>query len=138
MHLWGVPVQWRFVEKGKFESSLKCQGVFNRIGLQEKINEDDSTEIEKYVCAIYGRKRSASVDKVHLELFLKKYKPKESMLISNTKNFDESQLPPCSRVLKEKIKRTKYITGFGFHQYFYYRQIDCLLLMDGLYSTKSS
>ena len=90
---------------------MKCQEVFDRIGFQEKINEDDSNEIEKYVCAIYGRKRLASVDEVRLELFLKKYKPKESKLISNMKKFDGSQLPPCSSVLKEKIKRTKYITG---------------------------
>ena len=30
--------------------------------------------------------------------------------ISNMKKFDGSQLSPCSRVLKEKIKQTKYIT----------------------------
>ena len=42
---------------------------------------------------------------------MKKYKPNESKLISNMKKFDGSCLSPCSRVLKEKIKRTKYITG---------------------------
>ena len=95
-----------FCRKGKIrpfkilENNFKCQEVFGRIGFQEKINEDDSNEIEKYVCAIYGRKRLASVDEVRLELFLKKYKPKESKLISNMKKFDESQLPPCSCVLK--------------------------------------
>ena len=45
------------------------------------------------------------------ELFLKKYKPKKSKLISNMKKFDGSQLLTCSHVLKEKIKRSKYITG---------------------------
>ena len=40
-------------EKGKvrpfkiLENTLKCQEVFNKIGLQEKINDDGSTEIEK-------------------------------------------------------------------------------------------
>ena len=91
------------------ENNLQCQEVFDRIGLQEKINEDDSAEIEKYVCAIYHRTRLASVDKVRLELFLKKHKSKESKLISNMKKFDGSQLAPCSRVLKEKIKQTKYV-----------------------------
>ena len=106
-----------FCRKGKvrafkiLENNLKCQEVFGRIGFREKINEDDSNEIEKYVCAIYGRKRLASVGEVRSELFLRKYKPKESKLISNMKKFDGIQLPPCSRVLKEKIKRTKYITG---------------------------
>ena len=106
-----------FCRKGKvrafkiLENNLNCQEVFGRIGFREKINEDDSNEIEKYVCAIYVRKSLASIDKVRLELFLKKYKPKESKLISNMKKFDGSQLPPCSHVLKEKIKGTKYITG---------------------------
>ena len=31
--------------------------MFNRLGIQEKVNEDGSTEIEKYVCAMYDRKR---------------------------------------------------------------------------------
>ena len=66
---------------------MKFQEVFDRIGLQEKINEDDSTEIEKYVCTIYDGKRLASVDEVHLELFLKKYTPKKRRLISNIRKF---------------------------------------------------
>ena len=78
---------------------------------KKKLNDDDGTETEKYVCAIYGRKRLASIDEVRLELFLKKYKPKKSKLISNMKMFDGSRLSPCSSVLKEKIKRTKYIIG---------------------------
>ena len=47
-----------------------------------KINEDDSAESEKYVYAVYSRKRLASVDKVRLKLFLRTYKPKESKLWS--------------------------------------------------------
>ena len=93
------------------ENNLKFQEVFGRIGLRGKINEDDSTENEKYVFTIYDRKRLASVDEILFELFLKKYQPKEINLISNMKKIDGSQSPPCSRVLKEKIKRTKYITG---------------------------
>ena len=59
---------------------MKCQEVFGRIGLHKKTNEDGSTKIGKYVCVIYNRKRLASVIRVHLELFLKKYKPKERTL----------------------------------------------------------
>ena len=82
---------------------MKFQEVFGRIGLRGKINEDDSTENEKYVFTIYDRKRLASVDEILFELFLKKYQPKEINLISNMKTFDGSQSPPCSRVLKEKL-----------------------------------
>ena len=43
---------------------------------KKKINEGDSTEIEKHVPAMYSRKRLVLVDKLSLELCLKKYKPK--------------------------------------------------------------
>ena len=86
------------------ENNLTCQVVFDRVGLQEKKNEDSSTEIEKYVCAVYGRKRLASVNEVRLEIFMENCKAKESKLISNMKKFDWNQLPSCSHVLKENIK----------------------------------
>ena len=97
------------------ENNLKCQEAFGRIGFQEKINEDDSNEIEKYVCAIYGRKRLASVDEVRLELFLKKYKPKESKLISNTKKFDGSQLTTMFTCAERKDQANQiYNWGLAF------------------------
>ena len=104
MHLLGVTTQLRFLERGSStiqdtENNLKFQEVFGRLGLKEKVNEDDSSETEKCLCVIYDRKRLSFVGKVRLELFLKKYKPKKSKLISNMKKFDGSQLPPCSRVL---------------------------------------
>ena len=39
------------------ESNLKYQEVFKKTGFQEKTNEDGSTEIEKYVRALYSRER---------------------------------------------------------------------------------
>ena len=116
----GCDYKTAFCRKGKvwpfliLENTLICQEVLNRIGLpKKKINEDYSTWIEKYVFAIYGKKRLASVNEVRLEFFLKKNKPNEIKLISNTKYSDDSQLPPCSCVLKETTNQTKYITGFA-------------------------
>ena len=40
------------------------------------ITEEDIQVVEGFVCAMYGNKRFQSVDELHLELFLKKYKPK--------------------------------------------------------------
>ena len=122
MHLWGVITKPRFVERGKFDHSwywkipwyvkrYLTESVFQK----KKINEDYSTWIEKYVFAIYGKKRLASVNEVRLEFFLKKNKPNEIKLISNTKYSDDSQLPPCSCVLKETTNQTKYITGFALY-----------------------
>ena len=102
----GCDYKAAFCRKGKvrpfkiLENNLKCQEVCVW-GIRCK-----------YVCAIYGRKRIASVDEGRLELFLKKYKPKESKLISSMKKFDGSQLLPCSRVLKEKNQM--YNWGLAF------------------------
>ena len=97
------------------ENNLKCQEVFDRIGLQVKINEVPLPKLKNmYVLYVYGTKRLASVDEVRLKLFFEKYKPKESNLISNMKTFDGNQL----RVLKEKINRTKHTTEFWLSSVF--------------------
>lgn len=42
---------------------------------------------------------------------MKKYKPSKGKLFSFAKKFDGSFLPPCSAVLREKIKRVNYIAA---------------------------
>ena len=55
------------------ENNLKCQEVFDRIGLQVKINEVPLPKLKNmYVLYVYDTKRLASVDKVRLKLFLEK------------------------------------------------------------------
>ncbi|CAB3999454.1 Hypothetical predicted protein [Paramuricea clavata] len=59
---------------------------------------------------MYGKKKLSSVHEIRLELFLQKYKPKgKDEALACFKKFDGSSLPSCSRVLYEKIHRTKYI-----------------------------
>lgn len=60
---------------------------------------------------MYGKKNFNSVNKLRLELFLQKYKPKNGGVISCVKKMDGSFLPPCYQVLKQKINRTNLITG---------------------------
>ena len=62
-----------------------------RMALQENINGDDSTEIEKYASSICVRNKLVSVDEVRLELFLKKYKPKENKLIISSINVIQAE-----------------------------------------------
>ncbi|XP_057308039.1 uncharacterized protein LOC130645930 [Hydractinia symbiolongicarpus] len=60
--------------------------------------------------APYGKRNLSSVDEARLVMFLEKYKPKgENEAISCVKKFDGSSLPPCLRVLRQKIYRTKYV-----------------------------
>ena len=65
--------------------------------------------IEKYVCEIYTKPKLDSVNDARLEMFLDTYKPTGEKLISCVKKMDATLLPPCSSVVKEKIKRTNYI-----------------------------
>ena len=96
------------------ENNLKCQEVFDRIGLQVKINEVPLPKLKNmYVLYVYDTKRLASVDKVRLKLFLEKMNF-WIFQISNMKTFDGNQL----RVLKEKIKRTKHTTEFWLSSVF--------------------
>lgn len=57
-------------------------------------------------------KKLSSVDEARFEIFSKRYRPKnEEQQLSTFKKLDGSFLPPCYRVLKEKIKRTKFISA---------------------------
>jgi len=68
--------------------------------------------LEKFVCKIYSYPRLDSVNHLRLEIFLKQYKPKnKGSLVDCVKKFDGSALPPCLRVLTEKIKRTNFVAG---------------------------
>jgi hypothetical protein len=80
------------------------------LGTNAEISKETIVSLETFVCSMYGKKKLSSVDEIRLELFLQKYKPKgKDEALACVKKFDGSSLPPCSRVLYEKIRRTKYI-----------------------------
>ena len=63
---------------------------------------------------MYGRKKTNSVDHARLEIFLTKYKPKKGSVSLNqiqAKKLDSSIMPPCSKVLHQKIKRCIYVAN---------------------------
>ena len=107
-----------FNRKGKvrplkvLEKNPTWQEIFGGMGVNNNLNDINFAEIEKYVCTIYGKKQFSSVDEVRLDMFLKKYKPKGiNATISCVKKMDGSYLPPCSRTVCEKVRRTNYIAG---------------------------
>ena len=73
--------------------------------------EQDGTEVlENYVCQLYGQKKNSDVSDVRMHLFFQKYQQKEDKeRLSFVKKYDGSLLPPCRKVLKEKIKRTQLV-----------------------------
>ncbi|XP_057305868.1 uncharacterized protein LOC130647831 [Hydractinia symbiolongicarpus] len=105
-----------FSRKGKIrpfkllEKNESVQDVFKQLGTNLDVTDDAFATLEKFVCSMYGKRNLSSVDEARLVMFLEKYKPKgENEAISCVKKFDGSSLPPCLRVLRQKIYRTKYV-----------------------------
>ena len=95
----------------KLETDIPSQIAFGRLA-DASLAElaEIFPQIEKYTCLIYGKKTTDRINDVRTDIFMDKYKPKrEDDKISCVKKLDGSMLPPCSRVLWQKVKRTCYI-----------------------------
>ena len=81
-------------------------------GLPE-VNEEVIDEIKRFLCKVYGKKKVTSINEVRLQVFASKYKQKKNgtKSITDVKSMDGSAMPPCYRVLLEKIKRTAFVAS---------------------------
>ena len=109
-----------FNRKGKIkpfkllEKNLEVQEAFLNMLYSEGISDDIKSIIKFFVCQMYGRKKTNLVDQAHLEIFVTKYKPKKGSASLNqiqAKKLDSSIIPPCSKVLHQKIKRCIFVTS---------------------------
>ena len=67
--------------------------------------------IEKYVCSIYDKKNFEEIDDARTQIFLENYCPKsEHERLTCAKKLDGGMLPPCQRVLTQKLKRVRLIS----------------------------
>ena len=83
--------------------------VFDELGRGE-VDDEMKRLLEKFVCSMYGQKKLESVDDARLDIFLSKYKLKSDQeVITAVKKMDGSTLPPCAKVLYQKILRVNYI-----------------------------
>ena len=89
------------------EDAKNAFSVLKRSLLSEGEVQTTLKAIEKFTCAMYGRKTFTSVDKAWLDIFFKKYRPNknDTALKGNIRKIDSGCLPPCFRVL-QKILRT--------------------------------
>ena len=103
-----------FNRKGKikpfklFEKNSELQETFPNLSHSEGISDDIKSIIESFVCQMYGRKKTNSVNQACLKIFVTKYKPKKGSASLNqiqAKKLDSSIMPPCSKVLHQKIQR---------------------------------
>ena len=105
-----------FSRKGKIrplkllERDEEMQNVFGTLGSTENVPEAVIECFEKFVCQMYGLKTFKSTNAARLELFIKKSQSKkEKDIFSNIKRIEIESLPPCSKVVFQKVLRTNYI-----------------------------
>ena len=94
------------------EKNVQAQIGFGYLGQLDDDQSKDFAEIEKFTCKMYGKKNLKKIDDVRTEVFMEKSKPKtDGDKISCAKNFDTSMMPPCERVLLDKMRRTKFVAN---------------------------
>ena len=86
------------------------QSVFIELTEDFEIKETTLQKIEEFVCVMYGKKKSTTVNDARLDMFLNKYKPKEDQIVNAAKTLHGISMPLCFSVLQEKIKRSDYIS----------------------------
>ena len=100
------------------ENDIETQRVFAKFG-ETDLDLDSVDEsvaiLEKFVCNVYGKRRLCSVDDVRLQIFIDRYKQKKlNQSITCVKKFDGTSIPPCSKVLRQKMRQTIFITKRWF------------------------
>ena len=107
-----------FSRKGKvqplqlLEKDRDGQQAFANIAKDDLSDGKIVVEIEKFTCKLYGADRLASVDEARFEMFLGKYETKNlNKSLTKIKKPGATTLHPCSKVLHNKILRTKFVSS---------------------------
>ncbi|XP_044760188.1 uncharacterized protein LOC123317646 isoform X1 [Coccinella septempunctata] len=139
-----------FARKGKIkpfriiEEYPNIANIFASFEHSQEISEEQIQGIEKFVCCMYGRHNANSVDKVRLDLFLRNHGGFVSQAknpLDKVKNFDGSLMPPCKKVLINKIKRMNQVCAIWnyateAHPNFFDPERHAWRLVDGRYEVE--
>ena len=105
-----------FSRKGKvrpfkcLENSEEVQYAFSSLAIDLPSIKEEVSDIEISICALYGKKKLDPVNDARIQIFCDQYKKKdENQSVTKVKSFDGSRMPPCKKILTEKIKRTKFV-----------------------------
>ena len=115
----GLDYTASFTRRGKvkpfkiLEKSTEYQSAFIELTGDSEIKETTLQKIEEFVCVMYGKKKSTTVNDARLDMFLNKFKTKEDQRKNAAKALDGSSMRPCFSVLQEKIKRRVIFHKFG-------------------------
>ena len=92
------------------QKNPKFQAALADLGKTWELSDELGDAMEEFTCAIYGRQRVKSTDKLRHILITEKCKSTDGE-IQVDKNIELSSIPPCSRVLKQHIRRANYQTA---------------------------
>ena len=109
-----------FSRKGKvrpfkcLENSEEVQYGFSSLAIDLPSIKEEVSDIEIFICALYGKRKLDPVNYARFQIFCDQYKKKdENQSVTKVKSFDGSRMSPCKKVLTEKIKRTKFVAKSG-------------------------
>ena len=102
-----------FNRKGKvkpfkpLKPNAGIQEAFLNLSNSEDISDGIKSIIEIFVCQMYGRTKTNSVDQARPEIFVSRYKWKKGSASLNQNQAKKLAriMQPCSKVLHEKIKQ---------------------------------
>ena len=83
--------------------------LFARFGTTQSLPESEILSLEAFVCQLYGKPLSKSVDKLRFDKVRQSFTSKRKVLSDKT-GLDFSQLPPCRNVLLLHIQRANFQT----------------------------
>ena len=96
----------------KMISQPQTLKAFANLGHDQEIDQHDSEILEEFVCSIYcGQNvKCKKVNEARLEILQKSLPKRHSKALKTIKSVDPAMLPPCFKVLEQRIKRTNLIT----------------------------
>ena len=85
--------------------------VFQSLGNTPEVSDEDIKTLESFVCRMYGKRKETQVNTARYLIFRKIFSPHDmTKPLESLKSSEPSCLPPCKKVLLEKIKRSNYVT----------------------------
>ena len=106
-----------FMRKGKlrpYDLMTKSEhflNAFSKIGCSNVVDPEVYSVLEKFVCSMYGQTKCHEVNVARFAIFTKMYASKnEEKALKTIKSSDPCCIPPCSKVLLQKVNRCNYVT----------------------------
>ena len=110
-----------FVRRGKvgpvrlLEKHEEFVSTFVQLGEHPECSDQLLTEIEQFVCCMYGKPKYEDVNKLRFDTFCKKSEVKGTCTPNSYNSIDMSLLPPCKATLNMHTRRANYQTYVWVH-----------------------